>query len=73
MAERYLADKEIEWRHPHDNPPPHGTKLLLYMHPYGITVIGQWQHSGATLWAPLPKVSADMKARLDAEHERRNR
>lgn len=71
MAERYLAGSEIEWRHPHDFPPPHGTKILLYMHPHGIAVIGQWQHSGANLWAPLPKVSAEMKARLDTEFERR--
>lgn len=68
---KYLASEEIEWKHPHDFPPPHGTKLLLYMFPYGITVIGEWQNSGATLWAPLPKVSEEMKERLNSEHNKR--
>jgi len=67
MTERYLADHLIEWRHPHDDPPPLGTKVLIYTHPYGITVIGQWQHSGGSLWAPLPRVHPDMKARLERE------
>jgi hypothetical protein len=71
MTERYIAADEIEWHHPQDNPPPTGTKILLYFHPHGIAVIGQWQHSGASLWAPLPRVSREMRDRLDGELEAR--
>lgn len=67
MSRNYLADDDCDWRHPKDRPPPHGTKLLLYMHPHGITVIGEWQNSGAALWAPLRRVPREMKDRLDRE------
>lgn len=63
--ERYIAGDDVQWRHPKDSPPPHGTKLLIYMYPYGTTIIGQWQHSGGALWSPLPKVPADLKQRLE--------
>jgi hypothetical protein len=66
-----VAEAGVTWRHPADHPPPKGTKLLLYFYPHGITVIGEWQHSGAALWAPMPRVGQDMKDRLEAEQERR--
>ena len=71
MNDQVIAEAGVEWRHPADHPPPLGTKLLLYSFPHGITVIGEWQHSGANLWAPMPKVSAEMKARLEAEYNKR--
>lgn len=73
MSGLVLAEQGVHWRHPADSPPPKGTKLLLYMYPHGITVIGEWQHSGATLWAPMPRVSSEMKDRLEAEYARRKR
>lgn len=66
-----VAEAGVTWRHPADFPPPKGTKLLLYMYPYGITVIGEWQNSGATLWAPMPRISQEMKDRLEHEHTKR--
>lgn len=71
MTDHVIAEAGVVWRHPADFPPPKGTKLLLYTYPYGITVIGEWQHSGASLWAPMPKISDEMKARLEAEHTKR--
>ncbi len=70
-----MTDRRLEGlaRHPADDPPPKGTKLMLYMYPHGITVIGEWQHSGATLWAPMPRVSEAMKARLEAEYAGRRK
>jgi hypothetical protein len=75
MTNRVVSADEIHWRHPDDEPPPKGTKLLLYLYPNGITIIGEWQHSGASLWAPMPRVAKDMKARLEAElgHKRLRR
>jgi hypothetical protein len=67
----YIAADQVEWKHPHDFPPPHGVKLLLYTYPYGITIIGEWQNSGASLWSPLPKVPIELKIRLDEEYKRR--
>lgn len=67
MSQRYLAESGIDWQHPADHPPPRGTKVLLYMHPHGVTVIGEFHKSGAKLWAPLPRVSREMKDRLDRE------
>jgi len=67
MTGRYLAEEKVEWRHPADSPPPLGTKLLIYMWPGGTTVIGDWQHSGGALWAPLLKVPAELKQRLEEE------
>lgn len=67
----YVAADDVELLHPADHPPEHGAKMLLYMFPWGVTIIGQWQGSGAALWAPLPKVSAEMYDRLDRELEAR--
>ena len=67
MSERYLAEFDIAWQHPDDNPPPHGTKLLLYMYPHGVAVIGEFQNSGARLWAPLPSVPRELRGRLKKE------
>lgn len=69
----HITDDDINLLHPDDHPPPHGVKMLLYMHPGGTLAIGQWQNSGASLWAPLPRVGRDMKLRLDAERETRLR
>lgn len=66
-----MEENGIMWLHPADFPPPHGVKVFIYMHPYGITVMGQWQNSGGTLWAPIPTISEAMRERLDAEHKRR--
>lgn len=68
---RHLADTDVNLLHPADHPPPHGAKILLYMYPGGTLTIGQWQHSGAALWAPMPKVSQEMKLRLEREHDER--
>lgn len=69
----YVSANEVEFLHPADFSPEHGAKMLLYMFPYGVTVVGQWQGSGASLWAPLPKVGPEMYARLDRELELRRR
>jgi len=34
-----------EWRHPTDDPPPHGTKLIL-LSAWGVAQIGDW-YAGA--------------------------
>ena len=70
---RHIADTDVNLLHPEDHPPPHGVKMLLYMHPHGTLAIGQWQHGGASLWAPMPSVGQDMKARLEAEFEAKKR
>jgi hypothetical protein len=67
----YVAADAVELLHPADHPPEHGAKMLLYLFPWGVTVVGQWQGSGAALWAPLPKVSAEMHDRLAREFEAR--
>lgn len=66
---KHLADTNINLLHPDDYPPPHGTKILLYMHPSGTLAMGQWQHSGASLWAPMPRAGQEMKRRLERERE----
>ena len=66
MSQHYVAAQEIEWIHPDDVPPPRGAKVLLYLHPNGVAIIGEFHKSGAALWAPLPKVSAELKQRLEA-------
>lgn len=68
---RHITDVNINLLHPDDYPPPHGVKMILYMHPWGTLVVGQWQHSGASLWAPLPRVGVGMKVRLDRELQAR--
>ena len=65
----YVAHEEVDWRHPVDDPPPRGAKVLLYLYPNGVTIIGEFHKSGAKLWAPLPKVSAVLKRRLENESD----
>jgi hypothetical protein len=73
MTDKYMADDCPEWLHPDDHPPPHGTKLQLFMYPHGTTIIGQWQNSGAALWSPMMGVSDKMKLRLEDEYMAKKR
>lgn len=66
---KHIADTNIEWLHPADHPPPLGTKMLIYRHPHGTTVVGQWQGVAGCLWAPMPRVSSEMKQRLEKEFD----
>jgi hypothetical protein len=70
MSDRYLAAELPAWNHPDDMQPPLGTKLLIYTRG-GVCVIGHWsRQEGAVLWAPLPKVSRDLRDRLEAETQK---
>lgn len=65
--DRYLAAPAPEWKHPADEAPPLGTKLLILTRG-AVCVIGLWDpEHGAVLWAPLPKISQEMRDRLAAE------
>lgn len=70
MTQHYMAAEEVAFLHPDDCPPPRGTKVLLYMYPHGVTILGEFHKSGASLWAPMPKVSREMKDRLAKEQGR---
>lgn len=67
MTDRYLAAPHPEYRHPDDEPPPLGTKLLILTRG-GVCVIGQWNpQEGAVAWSPLPKLNEELKTRLRTE------
>lgn len=67
MTERYLAADRPSFRHPLEDPPPLGTKLLLLTRG-GVTVTGLWDpEQGAIAWAPMPKLSLELKNRLRSE------
>lgn len=67
VIERYLAAPNPEFRHPQDDPPPLGTKLLILTRG-GVTVTGLWDpEQGSIAWAPMPKVSPELKAQLRAD------
>lgn len=67
MTDRYLAEPHPEYRHPADDPPPLGTKLLLLTRG-GVTVTGNWDpEQGSIAWAPMPKLSPELKERLRSE------
>lgn len=63
--QRYVAGAAV-LRHPDDDPPPKGSKILVYNHMAGITTIGVWGQ-GFHLWSPMPGVDDDMKQRLNEE------
>lgn len=54
------------WKHPADEPPPQGEKVVLYT-TTGIAIMGHWRNEDCVLWAPLPKLSKELKTRLDSE------
>ena len=57
------------WRHPDDDPPPLGEKILILTTSL-ICVIGQWdKHGRYRAWAPLPKIDPALKARLYKEDD----
>jgi hypothetical protein len=67
MQERYMASSRLRWRHPADEVPPLGTKLLI-LTDGGVCVIGLWDpQTGARAWCPLPRLSKEMKKRLSEE------
>lgn len=53
------------WKHPKDEPPPRGTKLVL-LTIGGVGTLGPWGDD-CVLWSPMPKISKEMKLRLEAE------
>lgn len=55
------------WKHPKDEPPPAGTKIVL-LTGGGIATLGHWG-GDCVLWAPLPKISKEMKLRLEVERK----
>ncbi len=64
---KYLAAPQPEFLHPDDVPPPRGTKLNL-LTSGGIATFGHWtDDSNLIAWAPLIKVSDDLRARLRNE------
>ncbi len=65
----YLAGPVTDWLHPKDCPPPKAKKILLYLNT-GITTTGCWSDLDCLLWMPLPKISSQMKQRLERENER---
>ena len=60
-----IAEHRPDWRHPKDEPPPKGVKLLI-LSPYGIAQTGDW-YEGAAAWMPLPRIKNDLKERLFAD------
>lgn len=60
-----LTAEPGDWLHPEDNPPPHGSKVLM-LNQGGTAAIGNWQ-VGMAAWMPLPKLKAEMKDRLRNE------
>lgn len=53
------------WKHPVDEPPPMGEKILL-LTKGGIATIGHWGND-CSMWSPLPKRTREQKDRLDRE------
>lgn len=62
---KVLAEHSPTWRHPDDDPPPHGTKLMM-ISPWGIAQTGDW-YAGAACWMPLPKLPQELQDRLKKE------
>ena len=66
MTERYLAELNPACRLIVDELPPFATKVWLVT-AYGRGFAGEWyRECGAVAWAPLPKLTAEQKARLAA-------
>lgn len=53
------------WKHPADEAPPRGEEILLYTGG-GVMVVGNWGDD-CILWAPRPKLSKELKARIEGE------
>ena len=63
-AVRYHWSREYEmWIHPEDEAPPRNKKLLLYT-AYGTAIIGRWGDD-CLLWSYLPRVSKELKQRIE--------
>lgn len=62
MDTEYVSGLVNDWRHPADCPPPRG-KVVLLLTQYGVVTKGKWHDTDAA-WMPLPKIPAELKARL---------
>lgn len=64
MTERYLAELQPACRLIVDEMPPYATKVWL-ISAYGRGFSGEYyRECNAVAWAPLPKLSAEQKARI---------
>lgn len=57
----YLAG-QASWRTPGEQTPPLGVKMLL-LNPGGVCIVGTWA-DWAVAWAPLPKMTQEIKQAL---------
>lgn len=57
----YVAG-EATWRLPHIEKPPGGAKVLL-LNPGGVCIVGTWA-DWAVAWAPLPRLTPEIKRLL---------
>ena len=65
--DKYLTAPAAEFRHPSDEAPPLGTKLLILTRG-GVCVVGKWsREEGSVAWSPMPKISARLREQLVAE------
>jgi hypothetical protein len=46
-------------------PPPSGAQKLILLSRYGVTTIGTFQEDFHVAWAPLPKIPASVKAKMN--------
>lgn len=45
--------------------PPSGAQKLILLSQYGVTTIGTFQAGFHVAWAPLPKIPASVKAKMN--------
>lgn len=48
-------------------PPPSGAQKLILLSQYGVTTIGTFQAGFHVAWAPLPKIPASVKAKMNTK------
>ena len=53
----------VNWKLPSQFPPPRGEKILI-LTMFGVLTLGHWSDLDSVAWAPLPKMTDEVKLAL---------
>lgn len=61
-------DFNVNWKLPSEYPAPRGEKIII-LTMFGVLTLGHWNDMDCVAWAPLPKMTEDVKQALQSKRK----